>query len=407
MAGLSLFTGLAVALALLVVLDDDTRRATPDVLARGDGPRPGAAAATLHLLEEAVESRDADAAVALAPPGDAAAAAILGSAADNAEALEVSDFSARYIDETGAAAEDGSWTAHVALTWGFEGFDKEPASTEVEVTFVADGETTSIRRFGGTGNEVEPLWLQGPLEVRRESGLLVMVAASRPAAAREALTYTRRAGRGAAVVRRVLRTWRPSVVVEVPASAAALDATLGAADGTYAGIAAVTTTVDGSGSRDAPVHVFVNPDVTRSLRGAGAQVVMSHELVHVATDAATRAVDLWLLEGFADYVALRDVALPLSTTAGRAIDLVRSDGVPRRLPGAAEFDTRAAELEAAYELAWLACDTLADEVGEEALLDVYRRASAGTPVHAALRRHGITVDGLVQRWRDRLASLAS
>ena len=300
-----------------------------------------------------------------------------------------------------------SWTAQVALTWGFEGFDREPASTEVAVTFVADGDAVAIRRFGGSGDGIEPLWLQGPLEVRSSDEALVMVAGSRPDAAREAATYARRVTRGTEVVRRVLRGWRPSVVVEVPASASALDATLDAADGTYAGIAAVTTTADGSGSPDAPVHVFVNPDVTRGLRGAGAQVVMSHELVHVATDAATSAMDLWLLEGFADYVALRDVPLPLSTTAGRAIDLVRRDGVPRGLPGPEEFDTRATELEAAYELAWLACDTLADEAGEQALLDVYRRASRGAPVDAALRRHGITVEGLVERWRDRLASLAS
>ena len=148
--------------------------------------------------------------------------------------------------------------------------------------------------------------------MRRSDEALVMVAASRPDAAREAATYARRVARGTEVVRsRAAAAGEPSVVVEVPASASALDATLDAADGTYAGIAAVTTTVDGSGSRDAPVHVFVNPDVTRRLRGAGAQVVMSHELVHVATDAATSAVDLWLLEGFADYVALRDVPLPL------------------------------------------------------------------------------------------------
>ena len=49
------------------------------------------------------------------------------------------------------------------------------------------------------------------------------------------------------------------------------------------------------------------------------------------------------------------------------------DGLPRSLPGPAEFDTRATDLEAAYELAWLACDTLAEQVGEQSLLDVYRR----------------------------------
>lgn len=405
MAGLSSFVGLVIVLVLVVASGEDTHRATPGPTSAG-GPRPGAAAATLHLLEEAVESRDADVARALAPDDDATAVDLLGAVAGNAEALDVVEFSARYVDETGAVAGDGSWTAEVALTWAFEGFDREPASAEVAVTFVADGDGTAIRRFGGADG-LEPLWLQGPLEVRRTEQALVMVSASRPAVEREVATYVRRVARGVEVVRRVLPGWRPSAVVEVPASAAALDASLGAAEGTYGGIAAVTTTADGTGSPDAPVHVFVNPDVTRALRGAGAQVVMNHELVHVATDAATSTVDLWLLEGFADYVALRDVRLPLSTTAGGAIGLVRRDGVPRRLPGAAEFDTRAADLEAAYELAWLACDTLADMAGETALLDVYRRASDGVPVAEALHRHGITVDGLVERWRDRLALLAS
>lgn len=405
MAGLSPFVGLVIVLALVVGSGEDTHRATPGTTTAG-GPRPGAAAATLHLLEEAVESRDAAAARALAPGDDASAVDLLGAVADNAEALDVVDFSARYVDETGAVAQDGSWTAEVALTWSFEGFDREPANAEVAVTFVANGDDAAIRRFGGADG-LEPLWLQGPLEVRRTEQSLVLVSAWRPDAEREVATYARRVSRGVDVVRRVLPGWQPSAVVEVPASAAALDATLGADEGTYGGIAAVTTTADGTGSPDAPVHVFVNPDVTRGLRGAGAQVVMSHELVHVATDAATSVVDLWLLEGFADYVALRDVRLPLTTTAGRAIDVVRRNGVPRRLPGPAEFDTRAVDLEAAYELAWLACDTLADEIGERALVDVYRRASDGTPVAAVLERHDVTVDALVERWRDRLASLAS
>ena len=87
------------------------------------------------------------------------------------------------------------------------------------------------------------------------------------------------------------------------------------------------------------MHVFVNPDVFGRLRTAGAQVVMSHEAVHVATDAARSTVPLWLLEGFADYVALRDVDLPISTTAGQIIRQVRRDGVPEALPGPVEFDT--------------------------------------------------------------------
>jgi hypothetical protein len=209
-------------------------------------------------------------------------------------------------------------------------------------------------------------------------------------------------------VRRVLSDWQPSVVVEVPGSAAELDETLGADPGTYAGIAAVTTSVDGDDSSSSPVHVFVNPEVTDRLQGRGAQVVMSHELVHVATDAATSSVDLWLLEGFADYVALRDVPLPVEDAAARAIALVERRGVPDRLPGTEEFDTRADDLEAAYELAWLACRDVADAAGEDALVAAYRAAQSGTPVGEALRRHtGLTTAELVSRWQRRLQDLAS
>ena len=128
----------------------------------------------------------------------------------------------------------------------------------------------------------------------------------------------RRVERGIDVVRSVLPGRIGPVVVEVPASTGDLDETLGVQPGTYAGIAAVTAPVGSAADEDGPVHVFVNPDVTSGLRRAGAQVVMSHELVHVATDAARSDLAPWLLEGFADYVALHDVDLPLSTTAAAA-----------------------------------------------------------------------------------------
>src|SRR4029079_112572 len=111
---------------------------------------------------------------------------------------------------------------------------------------------------------------------------------------------------------------------------------------------------------DSPVHVFVNPEVFDMLRPTGAQVVLSHEAAHVATDAARSTVPPWLLEGFADYVALRDVDLPVTTSAAQIIRQVRRDGVPDALPGAAEFDTATTHLGATYESAWLACVLLAE-----------------------------------------------
>ena len=113
-----------------------------------------------------------------------------------------------------------------------------------------------------------------------------------------------------------------------------------------------------------PVHVFVNPDVTAGLRGAGAQVVMSHELVHLATGAARSAMEPWLLEGFADYVALRDTGLPDRITLGRAIAAVRRDGVPDALPSVGRpRHARRGTCRPRYEEAWLACRVIAERLG--------------------------------------------
>ena len=155
------------------------------------------------------------------------------------------------------------------------------------------------------------------------------------------------------------------------------------------------------------MHVFVNPDVYGGLRPTGAQVVMSHEATHVAADAWTSEVPLWLLEGFADYVALRDVDLPVARSAAQIITQVRRNGPPRALPGAAEFGTRATHLGATYESAWLACRLLAQDGGQAALVGFYRAVDAGRPVGAALEASfGLTPGELTSQWRRELSGLA-
>lgn len=403
MAGLSLCVGL-VAGGLWLVRGDQPYNA--DVSSTGSAPtaRAGAAASSLADLVRALEAGDAEAAAAIAPAEDRQAADLLSAVADNARDLRIEDLAGRYVDEVGAVAPDGSWTAAVDLTWAVQGFDSEPASAEVLVAFAPEPDGVAIAGLGG-GERISPLWLRERLTVRRMPGALVMAGGDE--ADQKARIYLQRVRRAIPVVRRVLPSWRPSVVVEVPASAAELDEALNVSDGTYAAIAAVTASADGSGRSGAPVRVFVNPEVTDRLRGAGAQVVISHELVHVATDATTADLDPWLLEGFADYVALRDVDLPVSITAARAIASVRRQGVPDHLPGTREFDTAATDLEAAYELAWLACVEVADQVGERGLVEVYDRASDGASTAAALASVGLTTDAVLRGWQRRLTETAS
>ncbi len=390
---------------VLVVATRDARHEVdprPVDVARASPARPRAA---LAELVAGVERRDPAALTSLAPSDDRGAEELLSGIAANAQSLDLRDVSARYVDQAGTVAADGSWSGVVELTWRLEGFDPAPSSADVVVTFAPDGgDRLGIAGFGvaGTSGRI-PLWLRGELSVARAPGVLVMV----DGAPAEAGAVAARVARGRDVVRRVLPQWTSPVVVEVPASGADLDETLGVQPGTYAGIAAVTAAAGSTGTDDAPVHVFVNPDVTDGLRRAGAQVVMSHELVHVATDAVLSRVEPWLLEGFADYVALRDTRLPDASTLGRAIAAARRDGVPTALPTAADFDTRADDLQARYEEAWLACRVIAEELGEPALVEVYMASSRGVAVDRALRSAGLPVDVLTRAWRAQLSARAA
>jgi hypothetical protein len=370
-----------------------------------DVPRasPAEAAAALASFVAGVEDRDGGALVALAPIGAPEVQEELSGIAANATSLDLRDVTARYVDQVGTMSADGAWSGVVEMTWRFRGFDSAPARADVIVRFAPDGDALAIAGFGGSASSGvrTPLWLQGQLAVARSDDHLVMVDGDQS----EADEVAERVARGITVVRKVLPAWSAPVVVEVPATASDLDETLGATPGTYAGIAAVTAGAGSDTGPDAPVHVFVNPEVTDGLRRAGAQVVMSHELVHVATDAVRKPVEPWLLEGFADYVALRDTRLPDRVTLGRAIEAARRDGVPEALPSAADFDTRTRALQARYEEAWLACRIIAERMGERGLVQVYRETQAGLPVARVLRGAGSSVSETTRTWREELRRL--
>ena len=402
-AGLVGFLCLAVGTAAWLVLKPDTYVASPRRQAYASA-RPDLAATTLDDLRQAVMQRDVPAAEGLA--ADDRARSLLGAVVTNADSLGVTDFTARYVDEGGAVAKDGRWTAAVDLTWRFGHDDPSPVHEEVEIGFAtvpsAGKDAVRITGIGGSGQH-SPLWLTEALHVRPGAGVLTL---GPDAAAVE--RYARLAGRAVPVVARVVKGWAGPLVVEVPRSEAELDAALGAAPGTYAGVAAVTASVDGSTRSDAPVHVFVNPEVMGALDDQGAQIVLSHEATHAATKAATNTHrPIWLTEGFADYVALRDVHLPITKTAGQIIAQVRKSGPPDHLPDQGDFDSHSSSFGAEYEAAWLLCRVIAERAGERGLVAVYDRVGAGEDLDAVLRDVlGVGTPGLTRLWQRRLSDLA-
>ncbi|SFC06479.1 hypothetical protein SAMN04487968_103250 [Nocardioides terrae] len=400
MAGLVGLLALIVATVAWLVLKPDTYVATPPRAAQATA-RPDLAATALERLVGAITQRDADAAAGLA--ADPSGRSLLRAVVANASALDLTDLTARYVDEQGAVQRGGRWTAAVDLTWRFGRFDPTSVHEEVDLGFASDGHTARITGFGG-GDRRTPLWLTGPVHVSRQAGVLTL-GPDRASVDR----YAKLAARAVTVVGRVVAGWAGPLVVEVPPSETALDAALGAAAGTYSGVAAVTATVDGSSAADAPVHVFLNPEVMATLDTQGAQIVVSHEATHAATKAATSSHrPIWLTEGFADYVALRDVRLPLSTTAGQILAQVRQSGPPDHLPDEGDFDSHSSSFGAEYEAAWLACRVIADRAGERGLLAVYDRVGAGDDLDAVLRDVvGVGAPGVTRLWQERLSHLAA
>ncbi len=368
------------------------------------GQDAGAAQESLDELVQALEQRSAPAAEALADPG---AERRLRTVADNARALDLRQLSMRYVDEgpelTAEQREQfgpDAWIGEVELQYAVGGIDPTTSRVETSVVFVPDHGKARIAAFG-PGGERTPLWLVEPLSVVRDGQTLTAVAGA------DAGRYPGLVDKALAQVRRTLPGWHGPLVVEVPRTRAELDAALHADPNEYDDIAAVTTTEDGTLTPGSPVRVFVNPTVFSRLDQRGAQVVMSHEATHVATDATFATMPTWLLEGFADYVALNRAGVPVSLAARQILARIRKDGLPDRLPTTADLDPTANGLGATYEEAWLANRFLAQEFGEQKLIAFYRAVSGGMPVEKAFRSVlGTTEQAFVRSWRDDLARLA-
>ncbi len=330
----------------------------------------------------------------------------------NLQALGAAVHSTRYVEaEIGGLPLQqqrrlggASWTADVELSWRLPDFDEQDALTTLTYTFVRRGETAYVVEVEPATGARRPVWLLGPLVVRRSERTLV--AATTLA---QAVRLDRLLREAADDVASVVSDWRGGLVAYVPASVEQFESVLAATPGAYDGIAAVTTTVDGSPRVDAPVAIAVNPAVFGKIGPVGAQVVITHESTHVATDVAAVQVPLWVAEGFADHVAVGSVDVPLSVSAGAVIRDIRRNGLPRALPSDAAFMSAHGNLEVYYEQARLAVDLIAKRYGEARLLAFYERAVAaphqvGTALRAEL---GTTRAELTGQWRRYLKAIAS
>ena len=277
------------------------------------------------------------------------------------------------------------WAPDVSMRYALQGFDDRPTVVAHHLTFVRRESRWLLAAdddFAAVGRPTpDALWDRGPVVAARAPGTLAL---GHPESASLVADV---AALASAAIPRVSAVWGPQwqqeVVVVVPRDTAEMAALLGS-DGDLSRIAAVATAELVAGVEDpAGDRVLVNPEPFSTLSRLGRQVVIVHEVTHVATRRATGpAMPAWLAEGLADTIAYRQVDVPLAVSARELRAAVRAGRVPTRLPRDEDFAGSNPELAQAYEQAWLAVRLLAERHGDAGLLRFYRAVGAARDVDA-------------------------
>jgi len=371
-------------------------RAAPGGRAEAAGPfRLDDAAAVLANRTRAV--RDGDRIAFLATVGDAPRAFqdVQSRMYDNLRKLPLGGWQERVSGTESVGAD--SAVVRVEVRFKLRGFDKGDVARTRYLTLAPGSGTWRIVGDGtsrGLTDDAD-IWDGGPLSVVRGRATLVIG----DSAGLEGIA--KRLDAAVPVVTGVVgRGWAQRVVALVPADARLASALAGPGQ-SLDEIAALATVAPSAGGGRGEDRVVVSPGTFGRLNALGRDVVLTHELTHVATGGARdRRTPLWLIEGFADYVGYRRVRIGARSAAGELRREVAAGRLPAALPAAAAFAGGSPRLSQAYQEAWLACRMVADRYGEATLVRLYR-AAGRVPEAAALGDVlGLTRERFTALWRD-------
>lgn len=324
-------------------------------------------------------------------------------------ALGVTGLELRYVSGGEVAdRKDGSAEAVADVSWragrrsGLGDAAVHEATVLLRVAPQDDGGLSIVDARARTGQL--PLWLAGAVEVQRGDGVAVVTIDG----GAQGLPLARMAETARAGVRRVVPGAAGDVTLVVPHTQAQAADLVGEDPDQVAPIAAVATQLDDRGRDGARDVVVVNPEVFTTMDRRAAQVVLTHEATHLLTRAVGTRAATWVVEGFADYVALHDDTAPLSVSAGQALARVADGTLPRTLPDADEFSTAGRSLGAVYESTWLIFRMLGEEHLDADIVAFYESVLSGRGVDAALRDDlDLTSPQLTRQWRAYLTKSAS
>lgn len=303
---------------------------------------------------------------------------------------------------------DGSSVATVEVTWqpgrgsGFADASRHTSSVRFRMAPQKDGTFAIVSASAPT--EALPIWLAGEVKVQRQPGVVVVRLdggdTEQPV---DAMAATARDG-----VREVVSHASGTLTVISPHSQAQMAQLVGQKIANVRQIAAVTTRLDGQSGTSAGAVIVLNPAVFATMDHRAAQVVLTHEATHLLTKAVGTRAETWVVEGFADFVALHDDSASLSLSAGQILAEVKAGKGPKHLPTAADFSATKHGLGAVYESAWMIFRMLAADFGDARVEKFYARVLGGTSLDRALSSEfGLTSAQLTTTWRAYLAKSAS
>jgi hypothetical protein len=271
-------------------------------------------------------------------------------------------------------APDRVYLPRVQLRYRFTGQDASPVLGRLSYTFVL---TRSGWRIGGQDNARDDaqIWDAGPVSTQRATRTLVVY---HRGSERLAGRLLRAAERGYGEVAATWTgRWERKVVILVPRDQDEAEKLVHARDLSPIAALSASSVESGPGGRVLGNRIVVNSTVLAPYRDIDLQNVVTHEMTHVATRTLGN-VPLFLVEGFAEYTALRPYRrFPLSSTRPALAQRVRAGRFDGRLPSAAELRGRDGVV--AYDEASTFCAWVAETYGEGRLRELYRVFAGSRP----------------------------
>jgi hypothetical protein len=269
----------------------------------------------------------------------------------------------------------------VRLTMQLEGYDAVPVERTVGFVFsfrkgiamiVSDRTSTGKPLFEGAPAP----WDLTAITVREEPGVLgIFDRATRASAP----TVTAAVRNGIDEIERALPfSWSGNVVVYSVQSSNVLASFTDVPGGALDHLGALTfpTYAGNSHSQVASTRMLVMPDSVRAGQPFLGRITR-HELSHVAIGIRDDGAPAWLSEGIAEYLGAREI--PLRDRIIPTAALSRAQTEHSGMPGTATFNNTDQEWH--YALSWMACDYVADALGESRLwelVDAMHNGGQGT-----------------------------